>query len=63
MKEDDLYNEIKDKFESSTAKKFFKTKKILKLLEKQKNDNKALYKKVWTIYTFIVWYDEFFEAV
>lgn len=63
MKEDDLYNEIKAKFESKTAEKFFKTKKILKLLDKQKNDSKALYKKVWTIYTFIVWYDEFFEEV
>ena len=63
MKEEDLYNEIKKKFESPTAEKFFKTKKILKLLDKQKNDSKALYKKVWTIYTFIVWYDEFFKEV
>lgn len=61
MKEEDLFNEIKVKFESATAEKFFNTKKILKLLEKQRNDDKALYKKVWTIYTFIVWYDEFFK--
>lgn len=61
MKEEDLFNEIKSKFESETANKFFKTKKIIKLLEKTKKDNKYVYKKVWCIYTFIVWYDNYFK--
>ena len=60
MKDDDLYNEIKEKFMGKTAQKFFKQNKILKLLEKQRDDNKNMYKKVWTIYTFIIWYDQFF---
>lgn len=60
IKEDDLYNEIKSKFESSIANKFFDTKRIIKLLENHKSGKKDCYKKVWTIYTFIVWYEQFF---
>lgn len=60
MKEEDLYNEIKNAFESDIASKFFNQKKILKLLEKQKTDNKDCYKKVWTIYIYILWYQIFF---
>lgn len=61
MKEDDLYNDIKNAFESDIASKFFNQNKILKLLEKQKSDDKVIYKKVWTIYIFILWYQIFFE--
>lgn len=60
IKEDDLYNEIKEKFESNIAEKFFDTKRILKLLEDHKTGKKDCYKKVWTIYTFIIWYEQFF---
>ena len=60
MKDQDLYDEIKSKFMGETAAKFFKQKKILKLLDKQRKDPKNMYKKVWTIYTFIIWYDQFF---
>ena len=61
IKEDDLYSEIKAKFESNTAEKYFNQKRILKLLNDHKNGKKDCYKKVWTIYTFIVWYDEYFK--
>ena len=61
IREDDLYSEIKAKFESNTAEKYFDQKRILKLLNDHKNGKKDCYKKVWTIYTFIVWYDEYFK--
>ena len=61
IKEEDLFNEIKAKFESNTAEKYFNQKRILKLLNDHKNGKKDCYKKVWTIYTFIVWYDEYFK--
>ena len=54
---------IKVEFESSTAEKFFDQKRILKLLEQHKSGKKDCYKKVWTIYTFLVWYKQFFESV
>ena len=61
VREDDLYNDIKDKFNSKVADKYFDTKKINKLLEDHKNGKKDCYKKVWAIYTFIVWYNQYFE--
>ena len=61
VRQDDLYNEIKREFNTSIADKFFDTKRINKLLEDHKNGKKDCYKKVWTIYTFLVWYKQYFE--
>ena len=61
VREDKLYNEIKKEFNTATADKFFDTKKINKLLEDHKSGKKDCYKKVWTIYTFLVWYKEYFK--
>ena len=60
IKEDDLYQDIKKEFNSETAEKYFKIDKINKLLEDHHNNKKDNYKKIWTIYTFIVWYKQFF---
>lgn len=60
IKEDDLYEEIKKEFNTETANKFFDIKKINKLLEDHKNNKKDCYKKIWTIYTFLIWYKQFF---
>ena len=62
IREDDLYNEIKKKFLSESAKKYFKQKYILKLLEDHRSRKKDCYKKIWNIYTFLVWYDIYFET-
>jgi len=61
IREEKLYNEIKEKFNSKVAEKYFDVKKINKLLDDHYNHKKDTYKKVWTIYTFIVWYNEFFK--
>lgn len=61
IREDDLYLEIKSKFQSPVAKKYFDEKRIMKLLDDHKSGRKDCYKKVWTIYTFLVWYDQFFK--
>jgi len=56
IKREDFYNEIKEKLESDIAKKFFNTKAVIKLLEDHKNGKSDNYKRVWAVYTFIVWY-------
>ena len=61
VKEEKLYKEIKEKFNSDVAEKYFDVKKINKLLDDHYNGKKDTYKKVWTIYTFIVWYNQFFK--
>ena len=61
IREEGLYKEIKEKFNSDVAEKFFDVKKINKLLDNHYTGKKDSYKKVWTIYTFIVWYNQFFK--
>ncbi len=60
IREEDLYQKIKEEFNTDIAAKFFDSKRINKLLEDHKNKKKDCYKKVWTIYTFLVWYKEYF---
>ncbi len=61
IREDELYYKIKEKFESSLAEKFFDKKRILKLLENHRSGKVDCYKKVWNIYTFLVWYEQYFD--
>ena len=60
MKEEGLFQEIEKKFNSEIAKQFFDIPKINKLLATFKSGKQDCYKKVWTIYTFLVWYGQFF---
>ena len=60
MKEDDLFEEIKGRFNSESAARFFDIPGINKLLATFQSGKQDCYKKVWTIYTFLVWYDQFF---
>lgn len=61
MRDDDVYNEIKNTFLSEAAGKFFNQKYMIKLLDQHKNKKKDNYRKVWTVYIFLKWYKEFFD--
>ncbi|MBQ3151283.1 MAG: asparagine synthase (glutamine-hydrolyzing) [Clostridia bacterium] len=54
------YNLVHEAFTSDVADEFFNKAAILSLLEDHKNGKAKNMKKIWTIYTFIVWYREFF---
>lgn len=60
IKEEDIYNKIKDTFSRSSS--FFKVDEITKLLDEHKEGKKDNSRKIWTIYSFLVWYDEYFIA-
>ena len=60
MREDDVYNEIKSIFEKDFTKEFFNQEYIIGMLDDHKNERKDCYKKVWTIYCFLKWYEIFF---
>ncbi|MCR4777536.1 MAG: asparagine synthase (glutamine-hydrolyzing) [Lachnospiraceae bacterium] len=60
MREDRFYNMIKEKFEGDIAERFFNVPEIMKLLNDHKEGKAHNMKKVWTIYTFILWYEQFF---
>lgn len=61
IKEDDFYEEIKNTFSKDIANDLFKKDNILKLLEDHKNGKKDNYRRVWAIYSFLKWYEVFFE--
>ncbi|MCI8394340.1 MAG: asparagine synthase (glutamine-hydrolyzing) [Bacilli bacterium] len=61
MREEDFYEEIKKTFESANATEFFNQEYILQLLEEHKETKKDNYRKVWTIYCFLKWYEVFFN--
>lgn len=58
LKEDDVYQEVKNMFLESGY--FFKPKKIIKLLDDHRAGKRDNSRKIWTIYTFLVWYQEYF---
>ncbi len=60
MREKDFYLMIKKVFKSRYAKKFFNVDYILKLLTDHYKGLKDNYRKVWTIYCFLVWYKVYF---
>lgn len=55
------YDVVKAAFESETSKKFFKVDEICSLLDEHFKGKWDLSRKIWTIYTFIIWYDIYFE--
>ena len=58
--EDKYYNKVKAAFESNTADLFFNREAIMELLNDHKSGKKLDMTKIWTVYSFILWYNEFF---
>ena len=58
---DSRYNgDVKAKFNSEIAEKFFNVKEINAIFDDYIGGNSENWRKVWTIYTFLVWYEEYF---
>lgn len=58
---DSRYNQdVREKFRSEMAAKFFRLEEINAILEDYIAGNSDNWRKVWTIYTFLVWYEEYF---
>jgi asparagine synthase (glutamine-hydrolysing) len=60
LTEDKYYNTVKETFLSEAAEKYFDTKKLVALLDLHRSGKKDVSRKIWTVYTFLVWYNEFF---
>lgn len=60
MKEDKFYNQIRSTFQQKYVEEFFNQAVLLEYLEEhyQGKGNYARY--IWTVYTFCVWYEQFF---
>lgn len=62
LREEKYYNIVKQSFTSEAAKKYFNEPILLKLLDDHKNGKADNSRKIWTIYTFLIWYNVFFES-
>lgn len=63
LKEDKYYQIVKDAFTSKAAKDFFKTEEIVKYLEEHREGKADNSRKIWTIYMFLVWHNQYFEEI
>ena len=60
IKEDKYYNKVKEMFSEDFVNEFFNQKNILKMLEDHKNDKAPNGRKIYVIYTFLIWYKKYF---
>ncbi|MDO5402307.1 MAG: asparagine synthase (glutamine-hydrolyzing) [Eubacteriales bacterium] len=60
LKDEKYYNIIKKSFTSKAADKYFNTKELIKYLDDHKAGKADNSRKIWTIYMFLVWYEDFF---
>ena len=60
MKTSEVSDQIREMFNKDFTKKSFKVDVINKLLDDHINGKKDNYRKVWTIYSFLTWYEIFF---
>lgn len=58
---DERYNaDVRAKFKSDMAGKFFDLDEINAIYDEYIGGNSDNWRKIWTIYTFLVWYEEYF---
>ncbi|MDO4460069.1 MAG: asparagine synthase (glutamine-hydrolyzing) [Clostridia bacterium] len=60
LRQDKYYNKVKEAFLSESSEKFFNTDALMKLLDDHKSGKNGNMQKIWSFYSFILWYDEFF---
>ena len=60
LREDKYYQRVKKSFGSDIAARFFNQEAILKLLEDHKNGSNGNMQPIWSVYSFILWYEQFF---
>ena len=60
LKQEKYYNIVKKEFETDYAKQFFDTEKLLELLDMHYKGIAQTHRKIYTAYSFLLWYKEYF---
>jgi len=60
LREDQYYLRVKKYFISPAAEKYFNTDLIVKLLDQHKRGHIDNSRKIWTIFMFLIWHEQFF---
>ncbi|MCL1883774.1 MAG: asparagine synthase (glutamine-hydrolyzing) [Defluviitaleaceae bacterium] len=61
LREEKYYNIVMDAFKQEFMAEFFNTDKLVTMLDRHKSGKEDNSRKIWTVYTFALWYGEFFE--
>lgn len=61
LQEDQYYEKVKTYFQNEVATKYFNQDYIMHLLDVHKAGKKNYSRKIWAIFTFLVWYEEYFQ--
>ena len=60
LRQDKYYEMVKEKFTGEVAAEFFDRDYIMKLLDDHRDGKAKNMKKIWTVYSFIIWYENYF---
>lgn len=61
MKEEDVFHELEETFQASICKKYFHVETLMEMLKAHRDGKQDCYRKLWTVYCFVKWYQVFFE--
>ena len=56
LKEEPYYFAVRESFTGKAAREFFHTEELVRLLEEHRKGVKDNSRKIWTVYTFLVWH-------
>lgn len=62
LREDEYYERVRIAFTGEVAQEFFVTDELVALLDEHRSGSVSNMQKIWSFYTFIIWYEEFFGA-
>ncbi len=60
LREDKYYNKVKEMFQKDFVSEFFNRDLLLKWLEDHKNKVGNFHRKIYTVYSFLLWYEQYF---
>ncbi|NLO45600.1 MAG: asparagine synthase (glutamine-hydrolyzing) [Clostridiales bacterium] len=60
LKQKRYYDMVLEKFTGAVAEKFFNVPEIVRLLNDHRDGKSSNMKKIWSLYSFIIWYEEYF---
>lgn len=60
LKEDAYFQMVKDQFLTEAANHFFEQNELLALLEEHRQEGHSNMQKIWSVYSFLVWYEIYF---
>ena len=60
LKQDKYYNKVKAAFTGEVTERFFNTNELVKLLDDHMSGKADNSRKIWTVYSFLIWFNVYF---